>query len=251
MTLPKASMRLFCFPYAGGRALNYRTWSNNLPANVEVCAIELPGRGTLLKQTPFTRIKPLIETIAENILPKLDKPFALFGHSMGALISFELAHFLRNKYGINPVHLFVSAHRSPQIISKKPPIHSLPETEFLAELHRLNGTSKEILENRELMELFLPILRADFEVLETYTYQPLPPLECPITAFGGLSDSEANIDELEAWGKQTKSTFSLKMFQGDHFFIHSAQSQLLEHLNQFLLANCISPRPGNSSTELE
>ena len=244
-------MHLFCFPYAGGRALNYRYWSNNLPVNVEVCAIELPGRGTLLKETPFTRIKPLIETIAEKILPKLDKPFALFGHSMGALISFELAHFLRNKYGINPVHLFVSAHRAPQIISKKPPIHSLPETEFLAELHRLNGTSKEILENRELMELFLPILRADFEVLETYTYQSLPSLECLITAFGGLSDSEANIDELEAWGKQTKSTFSLKMFQGDHFFIHSAQSQLLEYLNQFLLASCISTQPGNSSTEFE
>ncbi|AFY58517.1 putative thioesterase involved in non-ribosomal peptide biosynthesis [Rivularia sp. PCC 7116] len=244
-------MRLFCFPYAGGRALNYRSWSNHLPANVEVCAIELPGRGTLLKETPFTRIKPLVETIAQNILPKLDRPFALFGHSMGALVSFELAHFLRNKYSLNPVHLFVSAHRAPQIISKKPPIYSLPDPEFLAQLHRLNGTSQEILQNRELMELFLPILRADFEVLETYTHQALPPLECPITAFGGLSDSEANIDELEAWAKQTKSTFLLKMFQGDHFFIHSAQSQLLEYLNQFLLASCTNTLAANSSTEVE
>lgn len=230
---PEASIRLFCFPYAGGRTLIYRTWSNHLSENVEVCAIELPGRGTLLKEAPFTRIEPLVETIAQNILPKLDKPFALFGHSMGALVSFELAHFLRKKYALNPVHLFVSGRHAPQNVSAKPPIYSLPEPEFLAELHRLNGTSKEILENRELMELLLPILRADFEVIETYTYQPLPPLECPITAFGGLSDTEANIDQLQGWAKQTNSTFLLKMFQGDHFFIHSAQSELLEYLNQF------------------
>ncbi len=231
--LSETSMRLFCFPYAGGRALNYRTWSNYLPENVEVCAIELPGRGTLLREAPITRIKPLVETIARNLLPKLDKPFALFGHSMGALISFELAHFLRSKYGINPVHLFVSARHAPQITSAKPPIHCLPESEFIAQLYRLNGTSKEILENTELMELLLPILRADFEVLETYTYQALPPLEFPITAFGGLSDTEANVDELQAWGKETNATFVLKMFPGDHFFIHSAQSEVLEYLNQF------------------
>ncbi|WP_088243857.1 thioesterase II family protein [Calothrix rhizosoleniae] len=232
--LSQASMRLFCFPYAGGRALIYRSWAKSLPTNIEVCAIELPGRGSLLKETPFTQMEPLIETIAQIILPKLDKPFALFGHSMGALVSFELANLLLHKYGIKPAHLFISARRAPQIISKEPPVYSLPEPEFIAELHRLNGTSQEILANKELMQLFLPILRADFEVLETYTYRPLPPLECPITAFGGLSDPEANINELEAWAKQTKSTFSLKMFQGDHFFIHSAQSQLLEFLNQFL-----------------
>lgn len=227
---PLAKVRLFCLPYAGGRALNYRTWSNNLSENVEVCAIEIPGRGTLLRDAPFTRIKPLVETIAQNILPKLDKPFALFGHSMGALVSFELAHFLRKQYGVNPFHLFVSARRAPQITSTKPTIYSLPEAEFIAELYRLNGTSKEILENRELMELFLPILRADFEVIETYIYRKKLSLEYPLTAFGGLSDTEANIDELQAWGKQTNATFVLKMFPGDHFFIHSAQSELLEYL---------------------
>ena len=232
---PHAQMRLFCFPYAGGRALNYRSWSDHLPMSVEVCAIELPGRGNRLREALFTRIKPLVEKIAENILPLLDKPFALFGHSMGALLCFELTRFLREQYNIKPVHLFVSARRAPQSNFLETPIHNLPEAEFLAELRRLNGTQTDILENAELMQLLLPILRSDFEIVETYIYQASTPLECPITAFGGLSDTEASIDELKAWAEQTNSTFSIQMFMGDHFFIHSAQSQLFEYLNKYFL----------------
>ena len=232
-TNPQAQMRLFCLPYAGGGALSYRGWSDSLPRSVEVCAIELPGRGSRLRDTLFTRIQPLVEKIAENILPLLDKPFALFGHSMGALLCFELTRFLRKEYNINPVHLFVSARRAPQIDSSKTPMHDLPETEFLIELGRLNGTPQDILENAELMQLLIPILRADFEVIETYIYQELKPLDCPITAFGGLSDPEVSIDEIKAWAKQTNGTFSMKMFTGDHFFIHSAQLQLLEYLSKY------------------
>ena len=231
---PLAVLRLFCFPYAGGSSFIFRTWSDSLPQSVEVCAIELPGRGKQMKLPPFNKIEPLVDEIASVIHPYLDKPFAFFGHSMGGLVSFQLARLLRKKYGIYPVNLFISGRRAPQIPDADPPIHKLPEPAFIEELRHLNGTPREVLENAELMQLFLPILRADFAVLETYIYTSEPPLECPITVFGGLQDLEVSCDKLEAWQEQTKADFNLHMFPGDHFFLHSAQSLLLENLAQYL-----------------
>jgi medium-chain acyl-[acyl-carrier-protein] hydrolase len=164
----------------------------------------------------------------------LDKPFIFFGHSMGGLISFELARLLRRDYSLSPVHLFVSGRRAPQIPTPDPRIHTLPEPAFLEELRRLNGTPEAVLENSELMQLLIPTLRADFAVLETYVYAPGPTLDCPITTFGGLHDREVSCDELEAWREQTNAAFSLQMFPGDHFFLHSAQSLLLQSLSRAL-----------------
>ncbi len=230
----QASLRLFCFPYAGGSSVIFRTWSKSLPTTVELCPIELPGRLTQMKLPAFTQLEPLVQAIAPVLLPHLDKPFAFFGHSMGALLSFELARLLRKEYGIIPVHLFVSARRAPQIPDPKPPIHALPEPEFKEELRRLNGTPEAVLQNAELMQLLVPILRADFAVLETYVYTAEPPLNCPITAYGGLQDQEVSYDELQAWQNQTNAGFSLQMFTGNHFFLHSAQSLLLQSLSQEL-----------------
>ncbi len=234
---PQASKRLFCFPYAGGSSLIFRTWANSLPKNIEICLVELPGRGMQMKLPPLTQMETLVSVIAPIILPYLDKPFAFFGYSMGGLVSFELTRYLRKEHGKKPVHLFVSASRAPQIPSSKPPIHALPETEFKEELRRLNGTPASVLENTELMQLLTPILRADFAVLETYIYAQEPPLECPITAFGGLEDQEVSLQELEAWRSQTQNSFQLQMFSGDHFFIHSVQSLLLENLTKYLQAS--------------
>ena len=234
---PQASLRLFCFPYAGGSSLIFRTWASSLPKSIEICPVELPGRLTQMKSPPFTRMEPLVKAIAPILLPYLDKPFAFFGHSMGGLLSFELAQNLRKEHGQKPVHLFVSASRAPQIPSPKPPIHALPETEFKQELRRLNGTPASVLENTELMQLLAPILRADFAVLETYIYAQEPPLECPISAFGGLEDQEVSLQELEGWRSQTKNSFELQMFPGNHFFIHSVQSLLLENLAKYLKAS--------------
>ncbi|NEQ21294.1 MAG: thioesterase [Microcoleus sp. SIO2G3] len=231
---PQAKLRLFCFPYAGGGAMGFRTWLERLPSSVEVCPIELPGRGTRLIEPPFTRLEPLIQAIAQVLLPYLDKPFTFFGHSMGGLVCFELARLLRRNYSQSPVHLFVSGRRAPQIAEPKPPIHTLPEPEFLEELRRLNGTPEAVLEHTELIQLLLPTLRADFAVLETYVYASQPPLDCPITAFGGLQDSEVSREELEVWREQTNASFSLQMFPGDHFFLHSSQSLLLQSLSQEL-----------------
>jgi medium-chain acyl-[acyl-carrier-protein] hydrolase len=231
---PQAHLRLFCFPYAGGSSVIFRPWTNSLPSTVEVCAIEIPGRGRQMKLSPFSKIELLVDAIASNIHLYLDKPFAFFGHSMGGLVSFELARLLRKKYGITPVHLFISGRRAPQVSNSDTPIHNLPEPAFIDELRHLNGTAPEVLENPELMQLFLPILQADFAVLETYIYTSEAPLECPITVFGGLQDSRIHFDELQAWQEQTKANFNLHMFPGDHFFLHSSQSLLLENLEKYL-----------------
>jgi len=216
---PEARLRLFCFPYAGAGALIFRTWSDGLPADVEVCPVQLPGRVTRLMERPFTQLSPLVEALAQALVPLLDKPFAFFGHSLGALVSFELARRIRRQYGVHPVRLFVSAARAPQIPHRDAPIHTLPEKDFLAELRRLNGTPSEILDHEELMEIMLPLLRADFAVYETYVYSAEPPLNCPISAFGGLQDRRVNNSDLDAWRAQTSVSFSLRMFPGDHFFL--------------------------------
>jgi medium-chain acyl-[acyl-carrier-protein] hydrolase len=229
-----ASSRLFCLPYAGGGTQIFRTWPNRLPASVEVCLVELPGRGVRLKEPLYTRLPPLVEAIAKNLEEHLDKPFAFFGHSMGALLSFEVARYFRRRNIQQPAHLFVSGRGAPQIPSDEPRMHDLPEPEFISELRRLNGTPGEVLEHEELMGLMLPILRADFTICETYLYEPESPLNCSITAFGGLEDESVGVDRLNAWREQTTSTFSAHMFPGDHFFLHAVQPLLLHTLSQKL-----------------
>ncbi|MEM8722520.1 MAG: thioesterase II family protein [Cyanobacteria bacterium P01_G01_bin.39] len=231
---PRAKLRLFCFHYAGGGAGSFRDWSDNLPPSVEVHFVELPGRGFRLAEKAFVSLNPLVKAIADALHPFLDKPFTFFGHSMGGLICFELTRLLRKKYGLNPIQLFVSAHRAPQLPDPDPPIYNLPDAEFLEELRDLEGTPQEVLENAELMQLLLPTLRADFTVVDTYKYTAESPLDYPITVFGGLQDQEVNYEELEAWQEQTTAAFSLQMLQGNHFFMHSARSLLLEYLCQDL-----------------
>jgi len=231
---PQARLRLFCFPYAGAGASIFRTWSGGLPADVELCPVQYPGRGTRLTETPFTRLAPLVDALAQALRPLLDMPFAFFGHSLGALVGFELARQLRKQSGVQPVRLFVSADRAPQLPSRHRPIHALPVPDFMAELRRLNGTPSKVLEEAELMEIMLPILRADIAVHETYEYSIEPPLGCIISSFGGLEDHRVTRDELEAWRGQTSESFSLRMFAGDHFFVNAAQPLLLQVLSQEL-----------------
>jgi medium-chain acyl-[acyl-carrier-protein] hydrolase len=232
--VPQAKLRLFCFPYAGGNSLIYRKWPTGLPATVELCAIQLPGHGNRLREKPFDRLTPLVSALATELLPYLDKPFAFFGHSMGALISFELARLLRREFGKGPEQLFVSGHRGPRIINGGPRIYDMPREEFIEQLRRLNGTPKEVLEHPELIDLMTPILRADFAITETYEYLNEAPLDCHLTAFGGLGDIEVTRKHLEAWRAETRASFSLRMFPGDHFFLNTAQPALLVVLSQEL-----------------
>ncbi len=230
---PRAALRLFCFPYAGGSAFIYRSWAESFPLPVEVCPVQLPGRGSRIGEAPFTQMPRLVETLAREMRPWLDKPFAFFGHSMGAIISFELARLLRGEGAPKPAHLFLSARPAPETPRTHPPTYNLPDAEFREELRRLNGTPREVLEHPELMEVVLPLLRADFELIQTYAYQPEPPLDCSISAFGGLQDCIER-DDLQGWRRQTNAGFSLRMFPGDHFFIHTAQPTLLRMMSNEL-----------------
>jgi medium-chain acyl-[acyl-carrier-protein] hydrolase len=212
----------------------FRTWSNALPADVEVCPVQLPGRSTRLMERPFTELAPLIKVLARALSPLLDKPFAFYGHSLGTLVGFELARQIRRQYGVNPARLFFSASRAPQIANRRRLIHALPAEEFIAEVRRLNGTPREVLENEELMAIMLPLLRADFAMHETYVYSAAPPLNCPISIFGGSQDRTTSHSDLEAWREQTTASFSLRMLPGDHFFLNTTQPLLLQMIFQDL-----------------
>lgn len=231
---PQARLRLFCFPHAGGGASLFRSWWADLPASIEVFAIQLPGRENRLLEAPFIDLQLLVEKLSQSLLPYLNVPFALFGHSMGALISFELTRQLRRQDDPQPVHLLISSCYAPQIPNPNPPIHALPKSEFVEALRHLDGMPQEVLQDPELMQLVLPTLRADFALCETYVYSPEAPLDCPISAFGGLQDDEVSYDNLAAWNDQTYSSFKLRMFPGNHFFLDTARPFLLQAISQDL-----------------
>lgn len=231
---PKALVRLYCLPYAGGNAMIYRMWPEALPPDIEVVMVQLPGRGDRLKEEPYFKLEPLVEKLAGAIELPSDKPYVFFGHSMGALICFELARYLRKSGERGPKHLFVSGRSAPQLTAEDKATYDLPEDEFVQELASLNGTPNEVLENPELMRLMIPILRADFSVCQTYVYNEELPLDCSITAFGGLQDSAISREKLEAWQIHTNKSFKLRMLPGDHFFINGSRYLLIKALSQEL-----------------
>ena len=230
-----ARLRLFCFPYAGGGAYIYRSWSNTLPPLVEVCAIQLPGRGTRMSEKPLSDLAQVVDQAAQGLQSYFDRPFAFFGHSMGALIGFELARKLQSENKTGPKHLFVSAHRAPHLPNTEGTFYNLPDAELIEELRHLKGTPTEVLENPELMHLMLPLMRADFSVCQNYDYQPAAqPLACPITVFGGLEDTLTK-EQLQDWRQHTTAAFKLRLLPGDHFFLHTSQETLLRTLAQELV----------------
>ncbi len=242
----EARLRLFCFPYAGGSASVFRSWSEGLPPQIEIWPVQLPGRERRLSERPFERLDPLVEALMEALLPYLTPPYAFFGHSMGALLSFELTRALRNAgVSTDPLRLCVSAHRAPQLPPTYPPVHDLPEPLLVRELRRLKGTPEEVLQHPELLQLLLPLLRADFAVCETYTYTHQAPLACPITAFGGLRDEHVPREALEAWRDQTHSSFGIHCFDGGHFFLKEQQEPLLRILARDLLADLGETSPAS------
>ena len=231
---PQAHLRLFCFPYAGGGASIYRVWPAQLPAEIEVCAIQLPGRENRLRESCFTRIAPLVEALSPALAPYLDRPFAFFGHSLGALIGFELARQIRRQFQLAPVRLFASARPAPHVVDTAPPAYRLSDAALITQLRNLNGTPSAILQHPELMDLLLPILRADFAVNETYVYSPDEPLDTPISALCGLQDPKATEHDVRQWGVHTRRDFRLRTVVGDHFFVTSAQAFVLEAITEDL-----------------
>ena len=232
---PYARVRLFCFSYAGGSASVYRRW--HWPEALDVCPVQLPGRETRLMEKPLTRMDKLSALLVGALEPYLDMPFAFFGHSLGAVVSYEVAQRLRMARADRlPGHLLVSARRAPQILLRQEPLYHLPDEAFKNGLKQLKGTPQAVLENAELMELMLPALRADFELDETYRHRVDDlPLDCPLTAFGGMEDVDVPRVELEAWRDVTRSRFRLKLFRGDHFFLHRESEALSAAIAEALL----------------
>ena len=235
---PKAvenpKLRLFCFSYAGGSASTFYEWHKHLPEGIEVCSIQLPGRGTRFKEQAYTSMGPLLADIEQAIAPKVDVPYAFFGHSMGAQLAFELARRLRKSGAPDPKCLFISGRKAPQLKARRKPIHDLPEPEFREQLKQLNGTPQAALDDPELMDLVSPILRADFKTIETWQFEPSEPLEVPLVVMGGNRDKHVSLDDLEEWRAITRGPFSLELFSGDHFFLNQSTDALLHSLNRSL-----------------
>ncbi len=218
---PEAQTHLFLFPYAGGSVATFGRWTPELPDTIETWIAQYPGRGFRYNEPSVKDFGIMLDALHEATQPLTDKPYAFFGHSMGALFAFELARKLR------PQILFVSGCGAPHIPDPNPPIHNLPDDEFIKSMQKLNGIPDEVLNNPELMQLVLPSLRADFEVLENYQYASNERLACPIIAFGGLEDSHVSREHLEGWAMHTDD-FKSQYFSGDHFFINAERKAVID-----------------------
>ncbi len=230
---PRAKLRLFCFPYAGGSAAAFSDWGPELGGNVEVVGVQPPGRGNRFLEPPISSLREMVDELTGSIMPLLGKPFMFFGHSNGALICFELARALtKNGMAGGLLHVVVSGNPAPQIRSFDTILHDLPDDRLMEELRQLRGTPEEILQNSELLELFMPVLRADFAIAETHRFVSHPPLACDLTLFGGRDDHHISRDDLLAWGEIFEGSVDLQTFPGGHFFINESKAYVLAALKQ-------------------
>lgn len=237
----RAKMRLFCFPYAGGSAVIFDGWQKKLPENVDIFAIQAPGRGPRFGEEPIGDLESKVKAIRKEIAPYLDIPFMFLGHSNGAMLAFELTRELQRDKALwesqlkqRYWHLVLSGKRAIHLPKTKDDMHHLPFDDFIDRLKKYNGTPKEILEHRELMELYMPVLRADFSLSETLKYNNDIKSDVPTTVYYGAQDVDVPEDDVKAWQELIEPEISFTKFAGDHFFINSQREEYLAHLNQLL-----------------
>jgi surfactin synthase thioesterase subunit len=224
--------RLFCFPYAGAGASVFRNWQEELPSTIEVVPVLLPGRESRWSDQPIADLPVLATTLAAALHPLLSQPYALFGHSMGALIAFELARVLRHRKLPPPMHLFVSAARAPHIPDREPPVHHLPDVLLWNTVSRDYGSAQDGTPlNPEMASVLLPILRADFRMCESYQPSWEDPFAFPLTAYGGFHDRRVTYADLSAWSAYTIGRFRMQLFPGGHFFLARSRSLFLKTLS--------------------
>lgn len=228
------SLRLFCFSHAGGSAAGYRSWQADLDPAIEVCAVQLPGRGARLGEPALRSLPLLVRMLAQIIASQDDMPFAFFGHSLGGLLAFEVARYCQSKGMAMPEQLFVSGSAAPRcrLLSRR--LHELNDSDLIAALRTYQGAPAAALDNAELMAMMLPTIRADFALAADYEYRIAAPLDIPITVLGGAHDPHVPFKHLHGWQAETTEPVRLHCFEGDHFFIQSARESLLACLDQEL-----------------
>ncbi|MEV0407203.1 alpha/beta fold hydrolase [Actinoallomurus sp. NPDC050550] len=233
---PGAAVRLLCFPHAGGGAAAYADWPDGLGPDIEVCAVQLPGREARIGLSPFQNVEELVAALEASVGAELDRPFALFGHSMGALAAFEFARRLREGGRPMPVHLFVSARPAPHLPPPRSGAHLLSDDRLLERVRELGGTPPEVLADARLMRLVLPVLRADFAVNDGYLHRPGQPLDCPVSALGGRADAEISPAALAGWRTHTTGSFRMRLFEGGHFYLRDEPEAVLRLVRDTLSA---------------
>ncbi|XP_059899542.1 S-acyl fatty acid synthase thioesterase, medium chain [Gadus macrocephalus] len=224
---PDAVARLVCFPWAGGGSIHYARWGRVFNDSIEVYSVRLPGRETRAKEKFFQNMHQIVDEIVEALLPALkEKPFAFFGHSFGAMTSFAVADSLKRLHGLEPVHLFLSGASAPysEMRIGAPKRSELTGEEFLQWLSSIGGTPPELLANPEVLELFLPALKADLHVVENYRCdRPTRPLlSCAVTCFDGKQDVP---HDLQAWKEMCSGDFTVRMLDGDHFYLKDSANE--------------------------
>lgn len=228
---PAPRLRLFCIPHAGGSASTYHAWREHVPAGVDLLAVQLPGRGARMGEPSLTSIERIAGGLAAALEAYQDGiPYVLFGHSMGALVGFELMRRVRRDGRSLPVRAFLSGYRAPQRADHRPWLHQQPDEELIANMKRLGGTPPEILDNPELLEIVLPALRADYTALETYGYRPEPPLPVPLVVLRGSDDPDVSAADLDAWREHTSARFEAAAFPGGHFYLDVQRAQVWQLL---------------------
>ncbi|MCX5660516.1 MAG: alpha/beta fold hydrolase [Planctomycetota bacterium] len=233
---PDAAFRLFCFPFAGGGASTFAGWQRKLAAPVDVWPVQLPGRENRRNEPAHDELDALVAAIADALAPHLhDRPFALFGHSMGATVAFSLARRLRRAGLPQPVALLVSGDLPPHRPDPRPPLRDLPDDEFWTELRARYGSPQGMeAAPPELVELMIPTLRADVAVCESHRHHDEPPLPFPIFAMAGSEDPSVGPEDVAAWSRHTSARFTQRIVPGDHFYISPLQPQAQAELGMEL-----------------
>ena len=228
---PRPAVRLYCFPHSGGAAGEYLRWADHLP-DIEVTGVNLPGRGARFDEQPYTDLRQLVDALVDEV--GFDPPFVLFGHSLGALVAYEVAQELRRRDGMRPARLVLSAYPPPHVPRQVPPVRHLDDERFLAAMGGFyGGLPGELLADRDLLELILPAFRADVTMLETYEYRPRPPLDVPLDVVGGQGDRFGPA-ELAQWRRYTTAGFGIHQLPGDHFYFRDRPEPLMELLRAWL-----------------
>lgn len=238
---PHATIRLLCLPHAGGAASAYAMWPRAMPRHIEVWAAQLPGRENRLSESTQVDWASLICKLAEAVGSIADGPLLCFGHSMGALMAFELARYLRHHTAFAFQGLLLSGHRAAHLAPNSVPIHHLPDDAFIQKVAEFEGLPMTLVNSADFREIWLPSLRADFTLCERYRYVIDAPLNCPIVALGGVQDGHVRPSDLRAWAMHTHSAFRMHMLPGGHFYLHEQRERFMQTLLLELAALAHAP----------